>query len=74
MKLIAIGRKGPAFREPRSLVDTLKASVDYNAEAARQRDAIRIKRESGPLPTNAQLALVHDDLSVLVGASRWVPA
>lgn len=74
-RLVIVGRTGPAFREPRSLVDTLQASVDYLAERRRQRAALRTndEKQAGPLPSVEQLARCHEDLNVLLGLSRWVP-
>lgn len=75
-RLVTIGKRGPAFREPRSLADTLKASVDFLAEAKRQRETAertQEQREAGPLPSDEALRTVHEDLNLLIGLSRWVP-
>lgn len=71
-RLIAI-KSGVALNEHRSLVEQLQASVDFNDEVARQKAAMRIRRESGPLPNDDQLEQVQADLSVLVESARWVP-
>ncbi len=66
-RLVVIGRTGPSFREPRSLADTLQASVDYNAERERQAESPPAYFvDSDSLPTEYALTVTHNELARVV--------
>ena len=64
-RLVVTGIRGPAFREQRSLEQILKASTDYNDEAARQRVLAECV-DSDRLPSEYVLAEVHGELDRVV--------
>ena len=64
-RLVVTGIRGPAFREQRSLEQILKASTDYNDEAARQRVLAECV-DSDRLPSECALEITHRELSRVV--------
>ncbi len=64
-KLVVVGRSGPNFREPRSLIETLQASVDYISEKQRQQElAACVSADS--LPSEYALMITHSELDRVV--------
>ena len=59
-------KSGPAFREPRSLVEQLQASVDYNSEKQRQEE-LPACVDPDTLPSDEQLKQVHGWLNGCIG-------
>ena len=64
-RLVVTGIRGPAFREPRSLVEQLAAGVDYISEKQRQEELAECV-DSDKLPSEYTLAEVHGELSRVV--------
>jgi hypothetical protein len=69
-KRILTIKSGSRFHEPRSLADLLQASVDYNAESARQAEALQFV-DPATLPSDYQLRQAHYRLDRLIDPEKY---
>lgn len=68
-RLVVVGLSGPNFHEPRSLEQTLQASVDYQAEKERQEREQWLAANCVPsdsLLSDYGLREIHCELSIAV--------